>query len=213
MDFNYFRIHTKRHGLSKTVFRYMYGLINKLIFLKIFHCIAIHSNKFKNKHYESDSQFRLTIFDNSFWDRSWNLDEYGLDKNFLDKAKSKNYVCLGFLDKGKIASYTWYATETDDLYGGNLKVKFSDEFVLATRTYTHLDYRGKRLHALGIAQGLKLLSGRKYKGIVGIVEAINFSSLKGIFHFGGEEVGKFFCVKIRGKYLIFSIGNTRKYGL
>jgi hypothetical protein len=213
IDLDFFRIHIKRHGFLKTVFRIIYLLINKFFKLKIFICIAINSNKVKGKHYAFNNHFQLTFIGPNFWDRIKSLEEYGLDEKFLNKAKSKRDICLGFLDKGHIASYTWYAKETCDLFNGELKIKFNDEYVLATRTYTHPNYRGKRLHALGIAQGLKLLSRNKYKGIVGVVEANNFSSLKGISHFGSEEFGKFICIKIWGRYHIFSVGNNKKYGL
>lgn len=213
MDFSFIRIHKNRHGLSKTAFHFFYRLINKLITLKIFHCIVIKSNMIKRKYYDSNNQFQLTIFEPNFWDRFANLDDYKLNKDYLDKACGKNDMCFGFFDNGYIASYTWYATKTSDMFDGDLKIKFSDEYVLAHRTFTHPNYRGRRLHALGIAQGLKLLSRDNYKGILGIVEANNFSSLKGISHFGNEEFGIIFCLKILKKYHIFSLGLDKRYGL
>jgi len=213
LDINLVRIHLKRHGFLLTTFRIVYELINIFITLKIFNCIEINSNKVKNKHYAFSNQFQLTFIEPNFWDRIMNLEEYWLDEKFLNKAKSKNDMCLGFLDNGHIASYTWYAIETADLLDGELKIKFNNGYVLASRTFTHPNYRGKRLHALGIAQGLKLLSKKKYKGIFGFVEAINFSSLKGISHFGSEVIGKYVFIKVLGNYHTFSIGNNKKYGL
>jgi hypothetical protein len=213
MDLFFIRTHKKRHGVSKTAFHFFYRLINKLVTLKIFHCIVIKSNMANSNYSDSNNPFKLTILESNFWDKFKNLDEYKLNEEYLEKANGKNDLCFGFLDNGNIASYTWYAKDTSDMFDGELKIKFSDEYVLAHRTYTHPNYRGRRLHSLGIEQGLRLLSKNNYKGILGVVEANNFSSLKGISHFGNEEFGKFVCFKFRKKFRIFSFGLDKKYGL
>lgn len=78
--------------------------------------------------------------------------------------------------------------------------------------YTHHNYRGQRLHAIGMTRALAEYLKRGFEGLVSYVEATNYSSLKSVYRMGYRDFGKIYVFRIFGKYLIHSSKGCKKYG-
>jgi hypothetical protein len=77
--------------------------------------------------------------------------------------------------------------------------------------FTHNDYRGKRLHAIGMTRALQHYLSIGYKGIVSYVESINFDSLKSCFRMGYSVFGTVYVFQAFGRYYGLSTPGCRKY--
>lgn len=135
-----------------------------------------------------------------------------LPMEFVQGALERGDRCMGVLDGDRLASYGWY-TPKPAQFSDELQLQFDERYIYMYRGFTRNDYRGKRLHAVGMACALKHYSAQGYFGLISYVEASNFSSLKSVYRMGYVPVGKIFCIRLLGRYLMVKSGACNEYGL
>ena len=127
--------------------------------------------------------------------------EYGISKEFFSGALAKGDECYALLQGSRVAAFGWYsrlATAVNE----ELTLYFDLAYVYMYFGYTHPDYRGKRLHAFGMAHALRAYTERGCKGLVSFVQSDNFASLRSCERMGYQEAGRIHSAKIGGKYWI-----------
>ncbi len=67
------------------------------------------------------------------------------------EALARGDRCYAVLDGDRLASYGWYATRPLIVAAG-LDLDFDPAYAYMHTGYTHADYRGKRLHAIGMTR-------------------------------------------------------------
>lgn len=90
-------------------------------------------------------------------------------------------------------------------------LRFSDEYVYMYKGFTHPEYRGQRLHAIGMTKALQIYLGRGFKGVLSYVESNNFSSLKSVYRMGYVDVGTVYIVRILDRYLTYVDAGCKLY--
>jgi len=119
--------------------------------------------------------------------------------------------CHYMADGDRVAGYGWYATapvpESDDTW-----IHFSPDYVYMYKGFTAPEYRGKQLHAYGMAHAAAEACARGYKGLISFVEVHNEQSLRSVARLGYRTFGT--CVRLRlfGRTLTFSSPGCRPYG-
>lgn len=132
---------------------------------------------------------------------------------FVHEALAKGDECYGILDGGKLASYGWYAVSETEIEDGGLAIRFDRGWVYMYKGYTKPEYRGQRLHAIGMTRSLKEYRERGIKGIVSYVAANNFASLKSCYRMGYKDFGSVAIGRVAGKFRIWHSPGCRTYGL
>lgn len=100
--------------------------------------------------------------------------------------------CFGIFDGNRIAAYGWYALnsiEPEHCFGFGMS--FPKDAAYMYKGFTHRDYRGKRLHALGMGLAVEALS--KTDGVTWLVSTVdwtNAASLKSCQRIGYERLGR-----------------------
>ena len=166
-------------------------------------------------------------------DRSFLKAPEGLTCGFLDEAALRRYAqvpghelddassprrwrratAAGRSGSGeRLATYGWYARKATPVYS-NLALRFDPAWVYMDKGYTHPDHRGKRLHAIGMAQALVALTGEGLKGLVSQVERNNFSSLKSVGRMGYVNVGRLRGWRCLGRWRLSADQACAPYGL
>ena len=79
-----------------------------------------------------------------------------------------------------------------------MTLHFSPEYVYMYKGFTHPNYRGQRLHAIGMNLALQEYLDRGYRGLVSYIESNNFSSLKSAYRVGYRDFGRVAVWKIFG---------------
>jgi hypothetical protein len=79
--------------------------------------------------------------------------------------------------------------------------------------FTHPQYRGQRLHAVGMNLALREYLNRGYRGLVSYVESNNFSSLKSVYRLGYRDIGSIAVWKAFGRPVMVRSRECRKFGL
>lgn len=114
-----------------------------------------------------------------------------LNPAFIRSATVKGDRCYGILDGEVLASYGWYSTGVTEVFPGR-SVSFNPNHVYMYKGFTHPQYRGQRLHAVGMGRALRAYRSQGSQGILSFVEAQNFSSLKSCYRLGYEDIGAVF---------------------
>lgn len=125
---------------------------------------------------------------------------------------AKGDSCYAFLKGHELASYGWYSTSTTKLPSGQI-VNFDPTYVYMYQGYTRKTHRGKRLHGIGMARVLKLYCHLDYKGIISMVDARNYESLRSIHRLGYRIFGRIYVIRVGKKFFVWQSVGCKKYGL
>jgi len=134
-----------------------------------------------------------------------------LSRQFLDQALARGDQCYAICDGERLAAYGWYAFGATPSGFPGVLLHFSPGYVYMYKGFTHADYRGQRLHAIGMTCALQHYLSKGYKGIVSYVESVNLDSLKSCLRMGYSVFGSVYVVKAFGRYHSFSTPGCRKY--
>jgi len=111
------------------------------------------------------------------------------------EALARGDRCYAVLDGDRLASYGWYATRPLIVAAG-LYLDFDPAHAYMHTGYTHGDYRGERLHGIGMARALETLTGEGSRGLVSCVDTDNLPSLRSCARMGYRHFG---VLRILGK--------------
>jgi hypothetical protein len=131
-------------------------------------------------------------------------------REFVSRALLKRDRCFGIFDGEHLVSCGWYSRLPTDVKPG-LKVSFSPDYVYMYKGYTAESYRGKRLHALGMAQAILACAQEGCKGMVSYVEANNESSLQSCWRLGCSEFGRIWVLGSGGRFWSLGSSGCRQY--
>lgn len=195
----------QNHGIKKTIFIFIIKSINLIANLHILTCLKI--SEVKPALLSLDSKYNHGFLDNK------EIEEFAKNKinqlksDFIIQALEKSDECYAITEGKTLASYGWYSREDTLTDIENYKFCFDPNYVYMYKGLTHNDYRGQRLHAIGMSWALKKYLEKEISGILSYVEAVNFDSLKSCFRTGYEEIGKIYLFSFLGlKYQYISPG-------
>lgn len=134
-----------------------------------------------------------------------------LPPGFLDGARRRGDLCYAIVDGERLASFGWYAPETALLYGRRLE--FSKDFVYMYHGYTHPDYRGQRLHALGLAGALGEFRDVGKSAIISTVNVTNYASIASVERLGFLTRGSILQVGRGRMSFCFATPATRPFAV
>lgn len=135
-----------------------------------------------------------------------------IDRNEIARALARGDRCYGILHGADLASYGWYALGPTPI-APDLRLAFSGPYVYMYNGNTRSDYRGKRLHGIGMALALdELRASEGIRGIVSYVEANNAASLRSCFRLGYRCFGTVAAVPFSGRGLLLHSAGCAKFG-
>ncbi len=110
----------------------------------------------------------------------------------------------------KIISYGWYSPNPT-VINNRFILSFSDDYLYMYNGYTECDYRGFRLHALGMQQSASDAPRLGRMGLVSYVNAENYRSIHSCKRLGYRFIGYIFTVKIFNHDYIFHSFGLKKF--
>ena len=210
MDLIEFNRNIKQFGAVNALEDVALRALNRGFFFKILKGIkidAVHPDYLK-----CDEKYRGLFLNEVTLREFAERPDYDLSKSFLSEALAKGDECYGFLNGGELASYGWYSNKPTAIDPPDLVLHFNDQFIYMYKGFTHVNYRGQRLHAIGMTQALEAYLARGYKGIVSYVEWNNFGSLKSCYRMGYQDYGNIYAVRLFDRYFLHSNAGCRPYG-
>jgi hypothetical protein len=200
---------SKTYTLSDTVYDLIYKGVNRLTPLMVLKCVAIDA--VDREFLKGADGYRCEFLDPERLLAISENREYQMGRDFLDEAIGKGDECFAIFDGHRIASYGWYSIKPTKV-NEDLELRFDDRYVYMYKGFTHPNYRGQRLHAIGMTMALDHYLNLGYEGIVSWVEANNVRSLRSCHRMGYRDFGEIYIVKLFGKHLIFCGEGCRDYG-
>lgn len=196
-------------GVAKTIYDIWYKGVNHLVYFRSLKCLVITKPDPNYLAGNSNYTYRFLTKDElcTFAGDPAN----DLELEGLQCAFQKGDKCFGILDGERLASYGWYSNRPT-VSSENLHLHFNDQYIYMYQGYTHDDYRGQRLHAIGMTMALQEFLQRGFKGIVSCVDAANFSSLKSVYRMGYKDFGKLYTLKILGRSFNYRSRGCKAYG-
>jgi ribosomal protein S18 acetylase RimI-like enzyme len=199
----------KTHTLSDTVYDLIYTRINRLTLLMALKCVTIDA--VDRSFLQGCEGYRRQFLDPATLLALSENPEYEIEKDFLDEAVGKGDSCFAIFDGDRLASYGWYSTKPTKV-NEDLELQFDGRYVYMYKGFTHPNYRGQRLHAIGMTMALDHFLNRGYKGLVSWVEANNIKSLRSCYRMGYRDFGEIYVVKLFRKHLILCSKGCEDYG-
>lgn len=142
----------------------------------------------------------------------WYAGEF-MPSDEASRAFRDGHECYAFIDKeaGVLASYGWYS-HVPTLFAQRFELHFDSAWVYMYGGYTRPEYRGQRLHALGMAAAARHYTDAGYRGIISCVELGNTDSLRSVYRLGYKNFGMVHVVPFFGWHLVFRTKGCRSYG-
>jgi hypothetical protein len=206
---DFLRRDVKHFGVGKTIYDLSFRTINRCVYFKVLRAMKIES--VHADYLDSDSQFRWQFFDEKQLCEFSETPEYYITEDNLRAFREKGDQCYGAMDGDRLTCYGWYSNKPTEAVDG-LTLHFNSDYVYMYRGYTHPDYRGKRLHAIGMNRALREFLGRGSKGLVSYVESNNFGSLQSVYRMGYQDFGSVVVLKIRNHPFIHASRGCRQQG-
>jgi hypothetical protein len=137
--------------------------------------------------------------------------EYELNEEMIEAALRKGDDCFAIFDGSRLASFGWYSNQpthiTDDLV-----LHFDPAWVYMYKGFTHPDYRGKRLHGIGMSLALRSYTERGSRGLISYVNSNNFQSLRSIERMGYRIFGDIYLARLLGRSITWASPGCKPYG-
>jgi hypothetical protein len=135
---------------------------------------------------------------------------YQMPDSFVDQAFAAGDTCYGFLRNGVLAGYGWHSN-TPPPHDDRLMLHYSGVYLYGYKAFTLPEFRGQQLFAYGTMAVLKDHVERGYTGIIGMVEAQNYNSLRSLDRMGFKTFGTIFVVRLFGRYFIRATKGCAKH--
>nr|WP_314533573.1 GNAT family N-acetyltransferase [uncultured Pseudomonas sp.] len=192
----------RQKGIANSAHQMMLKAVNNFMLFKILRGVTLQ--KVEDKFLDYPSHFKPMFLSEQML-RHYSRDPGNeMPESFIEESLAKGDQCFGIFDGGVLASYGWYSQQPTHIDPPELFLHFNPSFVYMYKGFTHHDYRGQRLHAIGMNLALKHYLEKGYKGLVSYVESSNFDSLKSIYRLGYVNVGSIYLFRLFGRYQSFA---------
>ncbi len=210
MNIHTIRESIKTFGFNKTLFDLSYKAINSLTYARILQGMVVTMETLNPTYLEGPEQYTYQILTAEQIAHFSHVPQNNLPEEFLQYAAAKGDECYAILDGDRLAAYGWYSWKPTRL-SRELTLTFSPKWVYMYRGFTHPDYRGQRLHAIGMARALQYYTNQGFKGLISYVELNNFRSLRSVYRMGYRNIGKVYVINIGAHYWIHADNGCQVY--
>ena len=116
-------------------------------------------------------------------------------ESHVEKAHAGTDLCFAALVDGRLASYGWYTFGRAFSIGDHgLLMRGPSNAAYMHSGFTHPDFRGRRLHGIGMGRALQALSERGINALLSDVDWSNHASLKSCARLGYQMLGNLYSV-------------------
>jgi hypothetical protein len=192
MNRRFYRDLLKQHGVGALLFHVAYRAANRVLHLRVWNTLVITMDTIDPEILGESRKAGVRMLEASAMRPYADNPEYGLTQQALDEAIARGDRCAAIFDGNVLAAYGWYATQPIRLLEipGAPLLHFDPAYAYMYNGFTHPTYRGKRLHALGMAAALEVYTQEGRAGLVSYVDSSNFSSLKSCRRMGYSSFGR-----------------------
>jgi GNAT superfamily N-acetyltransferase len=214
MNLQFYRETVTHHGIAPALFHAAYRAANHLTEVVVLDAVAITPSMLAEKFRGDPSRPPGRMVDAKAMEPYASDPANALALDFLDDAEKRGDRCYAIFDGDTLASYGWYATKPTRLseFPGDGILYFDPKYAYMHNGFTRPEYRGKRLHAVGMAAALEECAKSGLDGLVSYVASSNFASLKSCERMGYERFGRLFMAKVGSQRMWHCSASCARYG-
>jgi hypothetical protein len=186
--------------------------VNKVVPVRVLRTMKLTREGVDARYLEMPSGFRGHFATADELARWQGEARHQLDPEFLQQALAREDRCFAITYGQTLASYGWYSQRPTAI-STDLILHFNPAWVYMFKGYTLPEYRGMRLHAIGMAHALDAHVREGARGILSYVESNNFASLRSCYRMGYEPLGTIVACRTPRKTHLFASRGCRRYGL
>jgi hypothetical protein len=201
----------KRDGWCSVCYWWFHDLISRLTPFTVYKVMILTMSHVDKTYLQGCTEFQQIFLSAEAMKRWVGKPNNDLSAKSIAEAIANQEECLAIFDGEELVSYGWY-TDMPAHARSELYFHFNGAYKYTHKTYTVSDYRGKRLHGIGMAKACEKYTERKYNGLIGVVEAHNLNSIRSAYRLGWRDVGKAYAIMIFGRYLTYEDRGSRRYG-
>lgn len=134
-----------------------------------------------------------------------------MTEEFALDALDKGDECFALFEGDRLASFGWYSNQPT-LISDGLSLHFDPSWVYMYKGFTLPDYRGKRLHGIGMSLAARAYTERGSRGLISYVKSNNFQSLRSIERMGYRIFGDVYLARVLGRPVTWSTPSCKPYG-
>jgi len=200
-----------RVGPARTLHDLALRAANRVVLIKLLKCMAIER---VNDAFATCPEPYRGMFLSAPMLRKFGRDPRNeMPEAFLDEALAKGDECFALLSGDRLAAYGWYSSGPTRIDPPDLVLHPGGRHIYMYKGFTHVDHRGRRLHAIGMTMALQSYLTRGFKGLVSYVESNNFASLKSVVRMGYEIFGTIAVLQAFGVHCTHASAGCRARGL
>jgi ribosomal protein S18 acetylase RimI-like enzyme len=192
MNAAFYRDLLRQHGMGALCYHLAYRAANHLLHLRVWNTLVITVDTIDPGILAESRAAGVRMLEAAAMSPYADDPHYGLSRQTLDEAIARGDRCAAIFDGDVLAAYGWYATQPIRLLevAGAPLLHFDPAYAYMYNGYTHPAYRGRRLHAIGMAAALEAYTKEGRAGLVSYVDSSNFSSLKSCRRMGYRSFGR-----------------------
>jgi len=199
----------RRYGARGTVYRAALKAVNTIALVKILRGVSVE--KVDAAFLQLPERFIAGFLAPDTIRRYAADSDIGMPPAFVDDALAKGDECYGIISGDDLVSYGWYSSRPTRIDPPELLLEFDKEYTYMYKGYTCPDFRGHRLHGIGMTLALEHYKSKGLKGIVSYIEADNFASLKSASRMGYRVFGSVYILSAFGTLLCHTTPGCKKY--
>ena len=187
----------KRYGLINWAFASGYKVLHRSLRYRAYRCMTLSADDVDSRFMETPEGLVVRHLSASEFSALPNGTKFLSDAALRERAQRDDWAST-ILDGEKIAAYGWYTSapcvlnEVHDFH-------FDRRYVYMYDGFTDPGYRGRQLHAYGMAHAVRRVTDEGFLGLVSNVEASNFASLRSVERLGYEVFGTCRSVRLFGR--------------
>jgi hypothetical protein len=203
----------RQHGVLAVCYHLAYRAANRVLDLRVWNTLVITLDTIDPGILAESRNANVRMLAAAAMRPYADDPEYALTQQTLDGAITRGDRCAAIFDGDRLAAYGWYATQPIrllELPGAPL-LHFDPAYAYMYNGFTHPDYRGKRLHAIGMAAALEAHVKEGRAGLVSYVDSSNFSSLKSCRRMGYHSFGRVSMYTLGARQRYRSTSGCKRY--
>ncbi|MDX1383816.1 MAG: hypothetical protein R3190_09260 [Thermoanaerobaculia bacterium] len=188
-----------RHlGWGRTLARACYLTLNRVVDAQVFDCLSMVAGE-ENEAYVDAGAFEARVLEPDEVGRLTADSGSGL----RPLEETKRALCEGDLGYALLASgrpvHVSLFSPRPTRLTGDLYVRFPSPWWYMYGAFTHPDFRGRRLHAVGVVRGFRELQRRGVERMLCVCEWTNYRSRVSAMRMGWQPCGRVWRLGVGGR--------------